>query len=167
MRFKIFLLLTLFIFKSQSQTSKSLEIDSLINSSIIQKNFPGAQLYVKFNDSVIINRSYGYHTYDSINKVNNNHIYDLASLTKVLASTLSIMKLYDENKLDLEEKVSYYFPKLKRSNKKNTTMFESLSHTSGWIPYISHQNFVKKRNGDLKRSIIRNKKKQTVFNRNY
>ena len=158
MRFKIFLLLTLFIFKSQSQTSKSLEIDSLINSSIIQKNFPGAQLYVKFNDSVIINRSYGYHTYDSINKVNNNHIYDLASLTKVLASTLSIMKLYDENKLDLEEKVSYYFPKLKRSNKKNTTMFESLSHTSGWIPYISHQNFVKKRNGDLKRSIIRNKK---------
>ena len=56
MRFKIFLLLTLFIFKSQSQTSKSIEIDSLINSSIIQKNFPGAQLYVKFNDSVIINR---------------------------------------------------------------------------------------------------------------
>ena len=56
MRFKIFLLLTLFIFKSQSQTSKSLEIDSLINSSIIQKNFPGAQLYVKYNDSVLINK---------------------------------------------------------------------------------------------------------------
>lgn len=158
MRFKIFLLLTLFIFKSQSQTSKSKEIDSLINSSIIQKNFPGAQLYVKYNDSVLINKSYGYHTYDSINKVNNTHIYDLASLTKVLASTLSIMKLYDENKLEIEDKVSCYFPKLKRSNKKNTTIFESLSHTSGWIPYISHQNFVKKNNGELKRSIIRNKK---------
>ena len=105
MRFKIFLLLTLFIFKSQSQTSKSLEIDSLINSSITQKNFPGAQLYVKYNDSVLINKSYGYHTYDSINKVNNTHIYDLASLTKVLASTLSIMKLYDENKLN------FYFDK--------------------------------------------------------
>ena len=124
MRFKIFLLLTLFIFKSQSQTSKSLEIDSLINSSITQKNFPGAQLYVKYNDSVLINKSYGYHTYDSINKVNNTHIYDLASLTKVLASTLSIMKLYDDNKLDLEEKVSYYFPELKKSNKKNTTIIK-------------------------------------------
>ena len=105
MRFKIFLLLILFIFKSQSQTSKSIEIDSLINSSIIQKNFPGAQLYVKYNDSVLINKSYGYHTYDSINKVNNTHIYDLASLTKVLASTLSIMKLYDEKRLWKMEKL--------------------------------------------------------------
>ena len=157
MRFKIFLLLTLFIFKSQSQTSKSLEIDSLINSSIIQKNFPGAQLFVKYKDSIIINKSYGFHTYDSIIKVDNKHLYDLASLTKVLASTFSLMKLYDENKLELNDKISDYFPELKRSNKKHTTIFESLSHTSGWMPYISHQNFIKKRNGDLKRSIVRNK----------
>jgi CubicO group peptidase (beta-lactamase class C family) len=67
------------------------------------------------------------------------------------------MKLYDENKLELNDKISDYFPELKRSNKKHTTIFESLSHTSGWVPYISHQNFIKKRNGDLKRSIVRNK----------
>jgi len=67
------------------------------------------------------------------------------------------MKLYDEDKLQLEDKVSDYFPKLKRSNKKNTTIFQSLSHTSGWIPYISHQNFIKKRNGNLKKSIVRTK----------
>ena len=151
MRFKILLLLILFVSKTQSQTSKSAKIDSLINSSITLKNFPGAQLFVKFKDSIIINKSYGFHTYDSIIKVNNKHVYDLASLTKVLASTFSIMKLYDENKLELEDKVSDYFPELKRSNKKNTTIFQSLSHTSGWIPYISHQNFIKKRNGNLKK----------------
>ena len=67
------------------------------------------------------------------------------------------MKLYDENKLNLEDKISYYFPELKNSNKKHTTIFESLSHTSGWIPYISHQNFIKKRNGNLKTSIVRKK----------
>jgi len=157
MRFKILLLLILFVSKTQSQTSKSAKIDSLINSSITLKNFPGAQLFVKFKDSIIINKSYGFHTYDSIIKVNNKHVYDLASLTKVLASTFSIMKLYDENKLELEDKVSDYFPELKRSNKKNTTIFQSLSHTSGWIPYISHQNFIKKRNGNLKKSIVRDK----------
>ena len=157
MRFKIILFIILFACKTQSQTSQLNEIDSLINSSIKHKNFPGAQLYIKFKDSVIINKSYGYHTYDSIVNVNNKHVYDLASLTKVLASTFSIMKLYDENKLNLEDKVSYYFPELKNSNKKHTTIFESLSHTSGWIPYISHQNFIKKRNGNLKTSIVRKK----------
>ena len=157
MRFKILLLLILFVSKVQSQTSKSDKIDSLINSSITLKNFPGAQLFVKFKDSIIINKSYGFHTYDSIIKVKQKHVYDLASLTKVLASTFSIMKLYDEDKLQLEDKVSDYFPELKRSNKKNTTIFQSLSHTSGWIPYISHQNFIKNRNGNLKKSIVRTK----------
>ena len=156
MKFKI-LLLILFVSKDQFQTVELEKIDSLINSSITLKNFPGAQLFVKYKDSIIINKSYGFHTYDSIIKVDNKHLYDLASLTKVLASTFSLMKLYDENKLELNDKISDYFPELKRSNKKHTTIFESLSHTSGWVPYISHQNFIKKRNGDLKRSIVRNK----------
>ena len=56
MRFKILLLLILFVSKVQSQTSKSDKIDSLINSSITLKNFPGAQLFVKFKDSIIINK---------------------------------------------------------------------------------------------------------------
>ena len=156
MKFKI-LLLILFVSKAQFQTVELEKIDSLINSSITLKNFPGAQLFVKYKDSIIINKSYGFHTYDSIIKVDNKHLYDLASLTKVLASTFSLMKLYDENKLELNDKISDYFPELKRSNKKHTTIFESLSHTSGWAPYISHQNFIKKRNGNLKRSIVRNK----------
>ena len=156
MKFKI-LLLILFVSKAQFQTVELEKIDSLINSSITLKNFPGAQLFVKYKDSIIINKSYGFHTYDSIIKVDNKHLYDLASLTKVLASTFSLMKLYDENKLELNDKISDYFPELKRSNKKHTTIFQSLSHTSGWAPYISHQNFIKKRNGDLKRSILRNK----------
>ena len=76
-------------------------LDSLINISIKNKNFPGAQLYVKKYDSLIVNKSYGFHTYDSIIAVKNTHLYDLASLTKVLASTFSLMKLYDNNKFCL------------------------------------------------------------------
>ena len=63
MKFKI-LLLILFVSKAQFQTVELEKIDSLINSSITLKNFPGAQLFVKYNDSTIINKSYGFHTYD-------------------------------------------------------------------------------------------------------
>ena len=140
------------------------KIDSLINTSIENKNFPGGQLFVKIKDSITINKSYGYHTYDSIISVKNTHLYDLASLTKVLAATFSLMKLYDENKLELNDKLSFYFPELRKSNKKSTTIFQSLSHTSGWIPYISHQNFIKKRNGEIKKSIIRSSKSTRFSN---
>jgi CubicO group peptidase (beta-lactamase class C family) len=94
------------------------KIDSLINSSISQKTFPGAQVYIKIGEEILTNKSFGYHTYDSIIKVENNHVYDLASLTKVLASTIALMKLYEDFDLDLNDPISKYFPELKKSNKK-------------------------------------------------
>ena len=105
---------------SSAQIELNTKIDSLIKTSIQNKNFPGAQLYVKIKDSIIINRSYVFHTYDSIIAVKNTHLYDLASLTKVLAATFSLMKLYDENKLELNDKLSFYFPELRKFNKKST-----------------------------------------------
>ena len=158
MKYKLVFILFFIQIQLFSQNTLLRKVDSLIETSIQNKNFPGAQIFVKFKDSVIINKSFGYHTYDSLVKVNNSHIYDLASLTKVLASTFSIMKLYDQEKLDLNDKLSIHFKDLKNSNKKNTTIFQSMSHTSGWIPYISHQNLIRKKNGKFKRSEIRNSK---------
>lgn len=156
MKYKLVFILFFVQIQLFSQNTLLRKVDSLIEASIQNKNFPGAQIFVEFKDSVVINKSFGYHTYDSLVKVNNSHIYDLASLTKVLASTFSIMKLYDQEKLDLNDKLSIYFKDLKNSNKKNTTIFQSMSHTSGWIPYISHQNLIRKKNGKFKRSEIRN-----------
>ena len=158
MKYKLVFVLFFVQIQLFSQNTLLRKVDSLIEASIQNKNFPGAQIFVKFKDSVIINKSFGHHTYDSLVKVNNSHLYDLASLTKVLASTFSIMKLYDQEKLDLNDKLSIYFKDLKNSNKKNTTIFQSMSHTSGWIPYISHQNLIRKKNGKFKRSEIRNSK---------
>ncbi|MGY8945841.1 MAG: serine hydrolase domain-containing protein [Flavobacteriales bacterium] len=160
MRFKLLLLIFFISFPVFGQTNINQKIDSLINSNITQYAFPGAQVYVKIKDKIVINKSYGYQTYDSINRINNDHIYDLASLTKVLASTLLLMKLYEDFNLNLNNPISYYFKDLKKSNKKNTTIYESLSHTSGWIPYISHQNYVKRKNGKFKKSVIRENKNQ-------
>ena len=163
LHFKLFLFLysSVYCFGQVDSNQKikiEMEIDSLINISIYEKAFPGAQIYFKLDDKIIINKSYGFHTYDSLIAVENDHIYDLASLTKVFASTLAIMKISEDYKINLNDPISNYIKDLKRSNKKNTTFFEALSHTSGWIPYISHQNFIKRKNEKLKTSVIRNEK---------
>ena len=64
------------------------------------------------------------------------------------------MKLYDEKKLKLDNTISSFEKKLRRSNKKNTNFHELLIHQSGWIPYINHQQFLIKRNGKLKKRLI-------------
>ncbi|MCH1432991.1 MAG: serine hydrolase [Flavobacteriaceae bacterium] len=124
--------------------------DSLVEMGIQNKAFPGAQLLIYKKDSVRLLKSYGYHTYDSIIKVKNTNLYDLASVTKILAGTLAFMKLYELYDIDLNERVSEYLPYLKRSNKKESSFKQVLSHSSGWIPYIAHQNFVRKKNGKFK-----------------
>ena len=152
-------LLTNMCFGQLNNVNKiNFKLDSLINSSIREEVFPGAQVYVKIGNEILINKSFGYHTYDSIAKVKNNHVYDLASLTKVLGSTIAIMKMSEDFNLNLEDPISKYLPELKKSNKKNTTFIEALSHTSGWIPYINHHYLLKRKSGKLKRNIVRNKK---------
>ena len=106
----IFLFVNLSFSQQNTIDNLNYKIDSLINSSIKEKTFPGAQVYVKIEDQLLINKSFGYHTYDSLIKVNNNHAYDLASLTKVLASTIAIMKIYEDFEIDLNSPISNYFP---------------------------------------------------------
>ena len=132
------------------------KIDSLIENSIGLKAFPGAQLYIK-TSNYTYSKSYGFHTYDSLIKVEQDHLYDLASITKTLAATLAIMKLYDEKKLKLDDIISKYIKKLDGSNKKNSSFHELLIHQSGWKPYISHQLSLIKKNGKLKSRFIDDK----------
>jgi len=144
-----------FILRSQQLTPTEYpdltrKVDLLINDGIKNKAFPGAQVMIYKKDSIRLNKTYGYHTYDSINPVSKEHLYDLASVTKVLGSTLALMKLYESYGLDLDKEVASFIPLLKRSNKKNHTLKEILSHNAGWTPYITHQNMVYKNNGAFK-----------------
>lgn len=126
------------------------QIDSIVQMGIREKAFPGAQVLIFKNDSIRLNKSYGFHTYDSLIPVENNHLYDLASVTKVMASTLAFMKLYELYDIDLDQKVGNYMPLVKYGNKKNTTFREILSHQAGWLPYLTHQNTVRRKNGKFK-----------------
>ena len=147
----------IFLISSKLIWSQSFQkIDSLIENSIKLKAFPGAQIYLKSSDYTY-SKSYGFHTYDSLVQVEQNHLYDLASITKTLAATIAIMKLYDEKKLRLDDVISKYIKNLNGSNKKNSSFHELLIHQSGWKPYISHHLELIKKNGKLKSRFINTK----------
>ena len=147
----------IFLISSKLIWSQNFEkIDSLIENSIKLKAFPGAQIYLKSSDYTY-SKSYGFHTYDSLVQVEQNHLYDLASITKTLAATIAIMKLYDEKKLRLDDIISKYIKNLNGSNKKNSSFHELLIHQSGWKPYISHHLELIKKNGKLKSRFINTK----------
>ncbi len=134
---------------SNTQSLKD-KVTALMETGIENKAFPGAQVLIFKKDSLLLNESFGYHTYDKQTQVTNEHLYDLASLTKVLASNLALMKLYELYDLELDEPASNWIPLLKRSNKRNSSFKAILSHSAGWIPYITHQNKVFKKKGALK-----------------
>ena len=123
------------------------KIDSIIDSAIAQKAFHGAQLLIAKGGSLKVHKAYGYHTYDSIQKVELEHLYDLASMTKVLAATTAFMKAYEDLEIDLDSKVKGWFESLKWRRKGHSSFREILSHQAGWIPYIAHQFKVVKKNG--------------------
>lgn len=147
------ILFVLFIsLNSYSQIEKS--IDSLINSSIKLNAFPGAQLYIK-KGNYEYKKSYGFHTYDSLTKVEDDHLFDLASITKSLAGTLAIMKMKDDYNFDINKNLKFYLNYFNKTKQGNTSIKDLLTHTSGWRPYLSHQQYIVKKNGKLKRKFVK------------
>lgn len=130
------------------------KVDSIISNGIKNHAFPGAQVLVAKKGAVIYHKAFGFYTYDSIQPVALNAIYDLASVTKITAPLLALMKLYDEGKINLDLPFSAYWkPWGKIKNKKNLTLREILAHQAGLKPYIVFLNKVQKK-GRLKRKYI-------------
>jgi beta-N-acetylhexosaminidase len=113
-------------------------IDKMADTIIQEKMAPGFQVFVARNGKVVFEKSYGYHTYDKKIKVKNSDIYDLASLTKILASLPLIMKAEEEDKIRLTATLRDVLPSFSNSNKDTVTVKEILSHfgrLKSWIPF--------------------------------
>ena len=104
-------------------------IDSIALNGIAQKAYPGCQILVAKDGRVVYNRCYGRQTYDAVaTPMDTNTVYDLASLTKVTATNLAVMKLVDAGKISLDDRLSKYLPYLKHTNKSKITVRQALSH---------------------------------------
>ncbi|HEX8677783.1 MAG TPA: serine hydrolase, partial [Segetibacter sp.] len=111
-------------------------IDSVANDAIKNHAVPGCVVLVAKDGKIAFQRSYGYTNYDSLEPVTTDMLYDLASVTKTSATTVSVMKLYEEGKLDIEKTLGYYLPWVRRSNKENFQIKNLLLHQAQLIPYI-------------------------------
>ena len=131
------------------------KVDSIMQMGIDSLAFPGAQLLVAKNDTVIFHQSYGYHTYENTQPVALNDLYDLASVTKIAGPLPALMKLVDEGKLDLDKPFSTYWkPWRNRKDKKELTLREILAHQAGLVPYIVFLEKVVRENGKIKRRFV-------------
>ncbi len=106
-------------------------IDSLLGAAIRSHAFPGAALSIGRSGSVVKLDAYGYQAYRSDRRVTTRSMFDLASLTKVVATTTAVMKLYDEGRIDLEAPVAQYVPEFGANGKESVTVRHLLTHTSG------------------------------------
>jgi len=116
-------------------------VDSIINASIQDRATPGSQILCAKNGIVFYNKSFGFHTYDSLQKVENDDIYDIASITKIAATTLALMKLNDDRLFDTEMRLSELMCDLDTTDKKDIYVKDILSHQAGlkaWIPFYRH-----------------------------
>lgn len=113
-------------------------IDSVVNKALAAGATPGCQVLVAKNNRVVYQKAFGYHTYDSQIVVSNQHYYDIASISKIMASTACIMWLYDQGKIDIYKTLGDYLGPEVDSLKAGLTLKEVLAHQSGlaaWIPF--------------------------------
>lgn len=121
-------------------------IDSLMKMAMDSRATPGGQILVAREGKVIFHKAYGYHSYFDTVKVRLDDLYDLASITKVTAALPVIMKLVDEEKVNLDDPLSKYVPELRNSNKSTLTLRSILAHQARLEPWIPYWQLTKKKN---------------------
>ncbi|GAA5521811.1 serine hydrolase [Aliifodinibius salicampi] len=139
-----------------NQSARVPAIDSLIQREIVADHIPGAVIQVKKGDSVLHRAAYGYaQKYDyGLKRLEDpirmtpGHIFDLASLTKVMATTFGIMMLVDADSIALDDPIHKYLPEFKGEVKSGITIRHLLTHTSGlpqWVPTYYHASNIQER----------------------
>jgi CubicO group peptidase (beta-lactamase class C family) len=113
-------------------------VDSIIENAIKKHITPGAAVIVGTPDKILYQKAYGHFTYDSNSKsVDLQSMFDMASCTKVFATTTCMMKLVDEGKIDIEKPVKDFVPGFAQSGKGDVKVRNLLLHNSGLPAYYS------------------------------
>lgn len=125
------------------------KINEVISQCIKEGEFPGCQVLVARKGKVVFHKSYGNQRYGLDEPVDNQSIFDLASLTKVTATLQAVMMLYDQKKIDLNQTLSYYLPNLNNTNKSEIKIKDILLHQAGLKAFIPFWTNTKKGKGNF------------------
>lgn len=110
-------------------------IDTIAREGLQAGAYPGCHVLIMRYGYPVYNKCFGTHTYEGKQPVRENDLYDLASLSKASGTLLAVMKLYDEGKFGLTDKVAQYLPFLQGTNKSRITIQDLLLHESGLPAY--------------------------------
>lgn len=127
--------------KSLSGAGVSMEeklsvIDSIAEDAIMKKVFPGCVILGVKDGEIIYHKAFGTSSFNSFQPVTMESIFDLASVTKISATTVAVMKLYEEGKLELKKKLGDYLPWVRGSDKQDLEIEDILLHQAGLVPFI-------------------------------
>lgn len=118
--------------EEENLDSKTLgKIDAIVKEGLEKKAFPGCQVLVARNGNIVYQRSFGFFDFAGSKPVEEDDIYDLASVTKATATLPAIMKVRDDYKMRIAEPLSRYIPQLKGTDKATLTIREALFHETG------------------------------------
>lgn len=126
-------------------------IRTIVEEGIRAQAFPGAQVLVAKGGKVIFYETYGFQTYDSIQPVRPDDLYDFASVTKVTSTLPALMKLYGEGKFNLDAPLKEYLPFFKNSDKADVTYRQLLAHHGRLKPTIVFWSQAKNEDGTWKK----------------
>jgi len=134
------------------------EIDKIALNGIASGAYPGCQVVVSVKGSIIYRKSFGELTRDG-NKVKDTDLYDIASITKIAASTLLTMHLCDAGLLNIDKKLGDYIPEVTGNGPySQINIREMLAHQAGLISWIKFYSRTLT-NGNLNPSIYSTEKK--------
>lgn len=120
---------------------KMKKIDSIAEEAIAKKMTPGMQVLVARKGKVVFQKNYGYQSYDKKQPITDRNVYDLASMTKILATLPLMMQLEEKGDIQLNTTLKEILPFLKNTNKADITLKRALSHYARfkpWIPFYRH-----------------------------
>ncbi|MDB5115578.1 MAG: Beta-lactamase [Mucilaginibacter sp.] len=112
-------------------------IDSLVNAGIAAHAAPSVVVLLAKDGQVIFHKAYGKHTYNGTEITQPDDLFDMASVTKVTATTPSVMRLYDRKVISLDSPISKYVAMVRDApDKRDVKIKEALLHEAGFTPYI-------------------------------
>lgn len=129
---------------------KLYEIEDILRDAVLDSTFPGAVAAVVKDGVLVYKHAEGYHTYDKLRETKDSDVFDLASITKVLSTTTATMKLIDEGKLRLDDRVSMFLPEFDTDEKHEITIRQLLLHESGLPPFRVYIDSLQNRSSIIK-----------------
>lgn len=113
-------------------------IDALMQEAIRGNATPGGVVLVAKDGKIVYQKAFGHHTTSRSKSVKTDDIYDLASITKIAASTISVMKLQEQGKISIYQPLERYVDNATGTNKADLTLLDIMAHRAGlrsWIPF--------------------------------